>query len=298
MGDGGTKMQSTTISHSFRKINLGIALVLAPFTLLFSFFFLYPIGKVVYLSFMDNDGNFTFSNFNTVMSPPYSTGYGLSIKLGLISAVASAIPGALIAYIIELRAPLKLRRVIGAMNGVLANTGGIPLAFMFMAALGLQGTLTKLLKVIGVDLYAHKFSLASFTGLVIIYLYFQIPLMVIVFSPAVHALRKEWKEAATNLGANKYQFWKLIGVPILTPSFIACLLLLFASAFAAYATANAVTVGTIPLVPLQIAGLLNGNVSASQLNLGKALAVGMIVISALAIIPYILIQRRAKRWQQ
>ena len=169
---------------------------------------------------------------------------------------------------------------------------------MFVAALGLQGQLTKILKQFGWDIYAGRFSLGSFIGLLIVYLYFQLPLMVIVFSPAIVSLRKEWSEAARNLGANKYQYWLKIGIPLLFPSFIASFLLLFASGFSAYATANALTVGNLPLTPLQIGGLLDGNVSATQLNLGKALGVMMILISACAVIPYLVIQRRATKWQK
>jgi putative spermidine/putrescine transport system permease protein len=202
------------------------------------------------------------------------------------------------AYFIETRGNSKLRRTIAVMNGVLANTGGIPLAFMFYAALGIQGQLTKILKFFGWDLYSGTFSLGSFIGLLIVYLYFQLPLMIIVFSPAIVSLRREWSEAARNLGASQLNYWIRIGIPLLFPSFIASFLLLFASGFSAYATANALTVGNLPLTPLQIGGLLDGNVSAAQLNLGKALGVVMILISACAVIPYLAIQRRSARWQK
>jgi putative spermidine/putrescine transport system permease protein len=121
--------------------------------------------------------------------------------------------------------------------------------------------------------------------------------MVIVFSPAIGILRRELRESAASLGASTRQFWLRIAAPLLAPSFLGCLLLLFASGFSAYATANALTVGNVLLTPLQIAGLLNGNVSASQLNLGKALATMMIVVSGLAVVPYLIIQRRVARWK-
>jgi putative spermidine/putrescine transport system permease protein len=184
------------------------------------------------------------------------------------------------------------------MNGVLANTGGVPLAFMFFAAIGVQGQITKILKALGWDIYAGQFSLGTFTGLLIVYLYFQLPLMIIIFSPAIVALRREWVEAAYNLGASQFNYWRTIGIPLLFPSFVASFLLLFASGFSAYATANALTVGNLPLTPLQIGGLLDGNVSATQLNLGKALSTVMVLISALAIIPYLIIQRRSAKWQK
>lgn len=269
-----------------------------PLLLIVGFFFLFPITRLIYVSFLSNENTFTFSNFVTATQEPYRTGFLNSIRIGLFSAALAAFPGAIAAYFIETRGGSKLRRTIAVMSGVLANTGGIPLAFMFYAALGIQGQLTKIFKYLGWDLYAGTFSLGSFLGLLIVYLYFQLPLMVIVFSPAIVSLRREWSEAARNLGANHFNYWIRIGIPLLFPSFIASFLLLFASGFSAYATANALTVGNLPLTPLQIGGLLDGNVSASQLNLGKALGVVMILISACAVIPYLAIQRRSARWQK
>jgi len=274
-----------------------IPLPLLPFILLVGFFFLYPISKVVYVSFLSNEGHFTLSNYKTVFTFPYNKGLLGSLQIGLYSALISAIPGTFIAYFIDRRGSIRLKRTIAALNGVLANTGGLPLAFMFTAAIGRGGALTKILKEFGIDLYAGNFSLGTFKGILIVYLYFQIPLMVITFSPAITVLGKELREAAASLGASQRQFWRKVGAPLLAPSFIACFLLLFANGFSAYATAYALTVGNVQLTPLQIAGLLNGNVSASQLNLGKALASMMIVISSLAIIPYLVIQRRVSRWR-
>jgi putative spermidine/putrescine transport system permease protein len=269
-----------------------------PLLLVIGYFFLFPITKLIYVSFLSNENTLTLGNFVTAFKDPYKTGFINSIKIGLFSAAIAAVPGAVAAYFIETRGSSKLRRTIAVMNGVLANTGGIPLAFMFFAAIGMQGQITKILKALGWDIYAGQFSLGTFTGILIVYLYFQLPLMIIIFSPAIVALRREWVEAAYNLGANQFNYWRRIGIPLLFPSFVASFLLLFASGFSAYATANALTVGNLPLTPLQIGGLLDGNVSASQLNLGKALSSVMILISALAIIPYLIIQRRTSRWQK
>jgi len=269
-----------------------------PLLLVIGYFFLFPITKLIYVSFLSNENTLTLGNFVTAFKDPYKTGFTNSIKIGLFSAAIAAVPGAVAAYFIETRGSSKLRRTIAVMNGVLANTGGIPLAFMFFAAIGMQGQITKILKALGWDIYAGQFSLGTFTGILIVYLYFQLPLMIIIFSPAIVALRREWVEAAYNLGASQFNYWRTIGIPLLFPSFVASFLLLFASGFSAYATANALTVGNLPLTPLQIGGLLDGNVSASQLNLGKALSSVMILISALAIIPYLIIQRRTSRWQK
>lgn len=287
-----------TRGRTFLTLPIKSFLPALPLLLVIGYFFLFPITKLIYVSFLSNENTLTLGNFVTAFKDPYKTGFINSIKIGLFSAAIASIPGAVAAYFIETRGSSKLRRTIAVMNGVLANTGGIPLAFMFFAAIGMQGQITKILKTLGWDIYAGQFSLGTFTGILIVYLYFQLPLMIIIFSPAIVALRREWVEAAYNLGANQFNYWRRIGIPLLFPSFVASFLLLFASGFSAYATANALTVGNLPLTPLQIGGLLDGNVSASQLNLGKALSSVMILISALAIIPYLIIQRRTSRWQK
>lgn len=277
---------------------LGLLLGLAPLLVFMTIFFFWPLWSVLWTSFQDNFGAFSFVNYLAVLQEPYLTAFKNSIGLGFISALTASIPGAILAYLIESRGSERLRRLVASVSSVLANTGGIPLAFMFIAAFGMEGSATLFLKFLGIDLYAGDFTLFSFAGIVFVYTYFQIPLMVIVFSPAIHGIRNEWQEAARNLGASRRQFWTNVGLPLIFPSFIAAFLLLFASAFAAFATARAMSSGTIALVPLMIGNLVDGNVLVEQANLGKALAMGMVVVSALAMVPYLIIQRRAARWQK
>ncbi|MEY3999740.1 MAG: hypothetical protein RLZZ626_95 [Actinomycetota bacterium] len=271
---------------------------IAPILVLIVVFLIWPIVNVAAKAFEDNNGNFTLDNFVVASQGVYAQAFGNSISLGIYSALLASIPGAAFAYIIESRGSEFLKRIINSATSVLAISGGVPLAFMFIAAFGVEGSATVLLKFIGLDLYASGFTLFSYWGLVLVYCFFQIPIMVLVFSPAVQALRKEWTEAARSLGASKWQYWRHVGIPLLFPSFSASFLLLFASAFSAYATARAMTVGTIALVPLMIGTLVDGNVIVDQFNLGKALAIGMVLVTAVAMVPYLLIQRRVARWQK
>ena len=169
---------------------------------------------------------------------------------------------------------------------------------MYIAAFGAEGLLTKVLKFCGWNIYAGRFTLFSFTGVVLVYTFFMTPLMIIVFRPAILGLRKEWSEASLNLGASTLTYWRRVAIPILTPSFIGSFFLLFAGAFSAYATARALTVGTVPLVPIIIGTLVDGNVISDQANLGDALAVGMILVAGVAMIGYIWAQKSAAKWRQ
>jgi len=246
-----------------------------------------------------NGGGFTLSNVKTATHGVYLHGFSQSIQLSIIAAVLPGIFGLLIAYAIwSAKRGAVLRRVAITASGVFANFGGVPLAFLFIATLGSSGLATRWLADIGFDPYQHGFSLYSLSGVIVVYMYFQIPLMVLVILPALEGLRPAWREAAANMGARTWQYWRYVGGPVLMPSFLGCVLLLFGSSLSAYATAEAMTSGTIPLTSIQIGSFLNGNVLPGQENVGKALGLGLVIIIAVAMGIYVILQRRAARWLQ
>ena len=197
--------------------------------------------------------------------------------------------------VLSAQAPAGLRSLITSFSAVAANFAGVPLAFAFIATLGSLGTITVWLKAIGIDLYGGGFSLYSMSGLVLVYAYFQIPLMIIVIVPAIEGLRREWREAAQSLGAGGWAYWRHVGLPILLPSLLSAYLLLFGNAFSAYATPYALTSGNIGLVPIEISNVLSGNVMLEP-QVGAALAVGMIVVMVGVMLLYAWVARRASRW--
>lgn len=271
---------------------------LVPFLGYVVVFLAIPAATVMVDAFRGNNGSLSLSNISAVLSSqqPWLHSYAESLELSAISAILAGVIG-LVGTVALVSSPSSLaRRLVSTACGVLANTGGVPLAFAFIATIGNAGIVTHVLADIGFDPYYHGFSLYSFTGLVIVYLYFLLPLVVLLMLPPVEALRREWREAAATLGADTRTYWQKVGLPVLTPPFIATLMVLFMDAFAAYATADALTTGAIPLVPLQIGSLLAGNVVANQANLGDALGLGMVVIVGVAGALYVFVQRKTSRW--
>ena len=180
-------------------------------------------------------------------------------------------------------------------SGVASNFAGIPLAFAFIATLGRLGLVTLLFKsMFGFDL-SRSFNVLSFWGLTVTYLYFQIPLMILIIAPAIDGLKKEWGEAAATLGATNGQFWRYIGLPVLWPNLLGTLSLLFANAFGAIATAYALTGSSLNIVPILLYAQIRGDVLHNP-GLGAALALGMIVITAFANVIYLVVRTRAERW--
>ncbi|MCC6206199.1 MAG: ABC transporter permease subunit, partial [Hyphomicrobiales bacterium] len=181
-------------------------------------------------------------------------------------------------------------------SGVASNFAGVPLAFAFLATLGRLGLVTVLLRdLFGFNLYATGFNILSFWGLTLTYLYFQIPLMVVIITPAIDGLKKEWGEAAATLGATGLQYWRMVAIPVLWPSFLGTVILLFANAFGAIATAYALTGSSLNIVPILLYAQIRGDVLHNP-HLGYALAFGMIVVTGLANIFYIWFRVRSERW--
>lgn len=256
-----------------------------------------PVIAIVIGAFTDPEtGGFTLANLATATSGIYLQGFVTSIELSIVTAVVPGVVGIVVAYAVQTSGSPTLRRVVSTASGVFANFGGVPLAFLFIATVGSSGLAVGWLKSVGFDLYAHDFSLYTFSGIALVYMYFQIPLMVLVITPALEGLRPAWREAADNLGATAGQYWRMVGIPVILPAFLGSVLLLFGSAFSAYATTQALTSGSLAITPIQIGSFLNGNVLSGQENVGKALGLGMVVVIAVVMVVYGVLQRRASRW--
>jgi putative spermidine/putrescine transport system permease protein len=270
---------------------------LAPF-LLFAFaFMILPAGTLLIGSFQDARGGFTLVNLQHLFRPNILRSYLLTIEVSLVTALGGGVFGFLLAYAVTLGGmPPGIRSFLVTFSGVASNFAGVPLAFAFIATLGRVGLVTTLIKsLFGVSLYDSGFNLYSFWGLSFTYLYFQLPLMVLIITPALDGMRKEWREACENLGARPTQYWRHVALPILLPSLLSSVILLFGNSFGAYATAYALTGGFINLLPIQIGAQIRGDVLHDP-NLGYALALGMVVVMTLTILGYAVLQRRASRF--
>ncbi|MFF3910400.1 ABC transporter permease [Streptomyces sp. NPDC001848] len=235
--------------------------------------------------------SYTTANLTASLHGAYLTALIGSVKLSAVSAAIGTVLGLLFAQAVVTSRFGVLREAVLTASGVLANFGGVPLAFAFVATLGNSGVLTRHL-----GLTDKGWSLYSFWGLVIVYLYFLIPLMVLTITPALDGLRVQWREAAQNNGATTVQYWRHVALPVLLPSLLGGLVLLFGSAFAAYATAAAMVGSAVPLVTLQIADAISGNVLVGQENVALALSLDMVLVAGLVMAVYLPLQRRSARW--
>lgn len=288
---------TTTSKSGGRRAGLLGWLGVAPFFVFVGLFLFLPSVSLFVGAFQTQEGAFTLDNVRSLFESQFLSAYRTSILLSALTAVLGGILGGLLAYAaLTGGTPRLVRPLLTTFSGVAANFAGVPLAFAFIATLGTTGIVTQVLNsALGLDLYGRGFSLFSFTGLALIYLYFQIPLMILVIAPAIDGLRTEWREAANNLGASPGQYWRYVGLPVLMPSILGAMILLFANAFAAYATPAALTSGQVSLAPVLIGQFFQGDVLADP-HQGYALALGMVVVVGVSVALYSLLQRRAARW--
>lgn len=274
------------------------ALGLVPFTAYVVLFLIVPTLIAVGSGFTA-DGGLTLENLPVLFAPETLSAFWASIWLSAVTAVVGAVVGATLCWALA-ALPEKgpLRRVVDAASSVLAQFGGVMLAFAFIATIGSQGLITVLLRErLGTDIYADGVWLYELPGLVLPYLYFQVPLMVITFLPAVLALRPGWAEAVATLGGRGGSYWLRVGIPILTPAFLGSLLLLFANAFSSYATAAALISQGSQIVPLKIRAALIGETGASLASNAGVLALGMIIVMTVVMFGYGRLMARTARWQ-
>jgi putative spermidine/putrescine transport system permease protein len=269
-----------------------------PFFLFAILFLILPSMRLFIGSFTDNTGNFTIANvLQLFQQKSILDAYWLSIRISAVTALGGGIFGFLLAYAVTVGGlPTPVRSMLITFSGVASNFAGVPLAFAFVATLGRTGIITAILKnVFHLNIYQAGFNLYSFTGLSLTYMYFQFPLMVLIMAPALDGLKREWREAAENLGATGLQYWTQVAMPILLPSILGAMILLFGNAFGAYATAYALTGGTLPIVTIQIGAQIRGDVLHNP-GLGYAMAMGMVFIMAISLAGYSWLQRVSERW--
>jgi putative spermidine/putrescine transport system permease protein len=284
---------STSLSRRLSEV-----VPLLPFLLFVGVFLIIPTVTVI-VSAVYRDGVFSLQRIALLFSGTALAALWKSVLLSATTAMAGAVFGAVLSWLVVSSAPRSpLPRVVLSLCSVLAQFGGVALAFAFLATIGLNGVLTVwVAEHFGFNLAGDGW-LYSLRGLILVYTYFQIPLMVIVFTPALEGLRAEWREAAVNLGASTWQYWRQVGFPLLTPAFLGSALLLFANAFAAYATAAALVSQGSPIVPLLIRTALTSEVVLGQSGFAYALALEMIVVVAVVMIAYNVLVRRTSRWLQ
>lgn len=259
-------------------------LALIPFMALAVLFEILPLLTIFIKSFMPEDGSlaFTLSNYLAVFDKPL---YVTAIKNSLLIAIASSVIGLMASFFAGRAASEKggrAKRIFMSLLNMVSNFSGVPLAFSFIILFGNAGVVTILGKTMGIRSLA-EFPLYTVWGLMLIYVYFQIPLATLLLIPSFESIRKEWKEAVSLMGGSGGTFWMKVGIPVLLPSLFGTFSTLFANAISAYATAYALLMNNFSILPIRISEQFTGDV-VQRPQFGSALAVMLMLLMTASIV--------------
>lgn len=273
-------------------------LALLPFIAIVLLYELIPLISLVVDSFgLDADRSviFCFDNYKKIFTTlSYQKAITNSLKITFYSTAVGillAFLGAKAAY----TSRGKLRTLFMTVLNMTSNFAGVPLAFAYMILLGNFGVITQIANLYGIE-FIQNFNLYSSKGLILMYIYFQIPLSTLLLIPAFNGIRKEWQEANMLLGGKSYTFWFKVGIPVLIPSIFGTISVLFANALCAYATAYALLMNNFNLIPVNISAMFVGDIT-SKPKLGAALSVVMMVIMCAVILLDNYIVKKTTTWK-
>ncbi|WP_416141403.1 ABC transporter permease [Lysinibacillus capsici] len=254
---------------------------LSPFLVLLLLFFLVPLLYMLITSFQNSEG-FTLKQYESIFTNEYILqGFKNSITLSVISAMIALLITLFAVYaMMQFSEPVREKILI--LTNLTSNFSGIPLAFAFIVLLGNSGLFTLLFDKWDIEALT-SFSLYSWSGLLLIYIYFQLPLSLMLLYPIYDGIQQQWKEAAALLGASSWQFWMKIGLPVMLPGIVGTFSVLFANAMGAYASAYALTSSNYNLVAIRIGSLIKGDIFA-QPELASAIAVILAVTMVTAML--------------
>ncbi|EGQ7676659.1 ABC transporter permease subunit [Vibrio parahaemolyticus] len=273
-----SRTSKPTTSVWLKRIKPAIWLV--PFALFFYLFQLAPMIWVLFNSFI-YDGEFALDNYIEVLDSAFMLqAFGNSLWLSVWSSIFGLAIATLLVSSLR-RVDSKLRDAVIAFTNMSSNFAGVPLSFAFIIILGTNGAITLLLKQYGL---LGDFDLYGKWGLLAIYIYFQIPLAVLLLYPAFDALSDDWQAAAALLGARTSHYWAKVALPVLSPALFGTFIILIANAIGAYASVYALTSGNYNVITIRIASLVSGDLF---LEPNLAAAISVILMALLAFITVI-----------
>lgn len=277
------------------RVNGPVVFASFPFFLLVALFFAVPVVGMALVAFQvveEGESSLGLGNFQDSLTGTNFTAIANSVKVSLVSATVAAILGGALAFLISQLNSRALDAAVPVISSVLADSGGIMLAFSFIVMLGNTGVITGLL-----GLGELGFTLYSWQGLVIMYQYFLVPTMVLVTLPAFKGIKDSWIQASQALGGGRVRFWLRVGIPVALPSIVGAWVLLIGAAFATYASpAVLLSTGGFPLVPLTISNQLSGGAASGREGTAMALGLLMVLVAVVTLFASTKLQQRGTRW--
>ncbi|MBS3940163.1 MAG: ABC transporter permease subunit [Actinobacteria bacterium] len=210
----------------------------------------WPMGTLAIRSFVGDDGGFTIQRYADVLtSARYLRSFAVTSVLAVISTLLALLLCIPAAVYLE-RAGTRFARTVAVAMTIPLSLPGIVIGFFVILVFGTTG-------VVPVAIQQMTGSRAlqiayTFSGLLLGYLYFNIPRVVLVIRGAVAGTSVEAIDAARTLGASPLRVYWSVVLPSLRPAIASATALSLATAFGAFGTAATLSRG-YRVVPLDIA---------------------------------------------
>jgi ABC-type uncharacterized transport system permease subunit len=258
-------------------------LLLLPVTAVLAAFLAWPLLLVLWESFFVA-GNLSHANYSSLfVKNLYRESFFTSLALSFSTAFLGTLIGLPVSYAIHKSG--RHKSFLMALTSVPLTFSGLVVGFAFIVLLGTSGFFTLLLKRF-VDINPLEFSAFLFTwrGLVVAYLYFLVPRMILTMTVAWSNADWSLIEAATSLGAGRGIVFFRVLLPMLGPAILSGSSLLFAVSMGAFGTAFALTGTAVKILPMVIYTQVSD--MSSDIAQADALAIILTVTTTLVIMLY------------
>jgi len=241
------KSKSAQVAQALRG-----AAFAAPLIVILAAFLVWPLVIMTGRSLSGAETAFSLAVYQEVLTTPRHLEAFMYTALlaGLATFLALAICTPAAIYI-EGR-PSRARRLVAVALATPLSLPGIVIGFFVILGFGRTGVFTNFLEVI-TDLRNPQFAY-TFGGMLLGYVYFAIPRVLLVLRGAVSGILSDTVDAARTLGATPWRVFFEIVLPAMRPALVSAASLSLATAFGAFGTAATLSRG-IRVVPLEIAAL-------------------------------------------
>lgn len=263
--------------RSFLHVLGGVALT-TPLLILLAAFLAWPLAVMAIRSLAGGDAAaFSVGIYIDILSQPrYLQAFGNTALLAIASTVVALLVCIPAAIYIE-GGPSHARRIAAVALAFPLSLPGIVIGFFVILGFGRTGVITEWLE--ATTTLRNPQLAYTFWGLLLGYVYFQIPRAVLVLRGAVANISHDVVDAARTLGATPLRVYAEVVLPALLPAIINAASLSLATAFGAFGTA-AILSRSFRVVPLEIAALFTQSFQPERAA-ALSILLGMITVTLL-----------------
>jgi thiamine transport system permease protein len=246
------------------------------------FFFYYPLLSIVKFAFFSDKGIFTLRYFDTIFKDRYTLFVlKFTFKEAFISALITLLIGFPGAFIIS-HYKFKGKTLLLSLTTVPFVLPSVLVALGFIILFGRQGYLnTVLVKLFHLQ---HPLQiLYTFPAIVLVHAFYNFPIVLRVVGSAWDGLPEKFSFAAQSLGADQFEtFWK-VTLPLLLPAIISSFTLVFMFCFLSFVII--LVIGGAHFATIEVSIYTYYNIF-SDFHMGSALALVQAFFSAIFVYIY------------